>query len=623
MASKKNEDFELDAIAQILMNQSVQSSMSAPVRTLLVSAKLTDAQEILHQSGHTVLCVINGENKLVGMLSRWDVDVALRHGLADSHVRTCMVWPVRAISPQNTLFEAHALMKTYGIGRLPVVSSSGDLAGIITRSDLLRRMPVPMQSSVSQLPIEPLVDSAAVPDAAALYQQLAQRSGPIWPLLTSIAEVAEEKGWAIYAVGGAVRDLLLSHMGYPYPLTDIDLVVDGVEAEAGAGVLLAQSIQDKYPQVALKVFGEFQTAELTWPVSAQNADGKSTPKTLSALSIDIATARTEFYPYSAANPVVASSTIHQDLYRRDFTINAMALRLNGDGRGQLLDFFGGWLALQQRHVRVIHPNSFIEDPTRIFRAVRFAVRLGFALDDYTEQLVYCAVGSGIYSRLQATGQKVPALQSRLLAELQKNLISPLWQQALMRLNQLGAFACLHPEMSIAPDLWQQLGRMVRWQPKFLPDYPCWRLLLVLLIAQLPSEQRKGVAIALNLDAQSQHQLANLHQWESALLVQLPTADRPSQIYECLHSRSLTEQLLIVARHPYTLGPQIWHYIVHLSRMPPLINGGTLKRLGYPPGPAYREILAAVHQLTLDGELNTSEAAVAYVLANYPIASNGL
>ena len=99
--------------------------------------------------------------------------------------------------------------------------------------------------------------------------------------------------------------------------------------------------------------------------------------------VDIATARTEFYPYPAANPEVEASSIQQDLYRRDFTINAMAIRLTEPGAGQLLDFFGGLVDLQQQTIRVLHPNSFIEDPTRIYRAVRFAVRLEFTLDPQT------------------------------------------------------------------------------------------------------------------------------------------------------------------------------------------------------------------------------------------------
>ncbi len=663
MASRKPHDFEqdlpgeglsvedlpVDAIAQELPKMPLESYassyMSTPVRTVLSSATLGDAQAILLRYGHTGLCVVNQAGQLVGMLSRRDVEVAIRHGLSQAMVLTCMSTPVRAIAPHTSLRQARLLMATYDIGRLPVIDSSaaldtasgtvsdafasGTLVGIITRSDILRQLQTDALNADSQsLSLNPKAadwqsTSIETADDSHLYKQLALRSGPLWPAIEIIIKAVESKGWALYVVGGAVRDLLLSQGGQVCPLTDIDLVVDG--AEPGAGVTLAEAIRASYPQVDLKVYGDFQTATLTWPSafveeSRIKGDVEAAAVTHDAeLVIDIATARTEFYPYPAANPEVESSTIHQDLYRRDFTINAMAIRLDGKSRGRLLDFFGGRRALEQRFIRVIHSNSLIEDPTRIFRAVRFAVRLGFELDDYTERLIRCAVHSQIYARLQASGQKIPALQSRLTAELKSILSADYWDAALAKLNQLGALACVHHTLSLNPDLWLQLRRALRWQHQLLPEQPRWQLLLVLIIAQLLPADRRQVAHRLNLDAESQRQLKNLHRWEEALIAKLPAATRPSEIYDCLFSYSLVEQLLIVARHPYTLGPQIWHYICHLSRIPPLINGGTLKRLGYAPGPQFREILTAVHQATLNGELDTADEAEAYVLANYSVS----
>ncbi|MGB5913832.1 MAG: hypothetical protein WBG63_03130, partial [Phormidesmis sp.] len=170
---------------------------------------------------------------------------------------------------------------------------------------------------------------------------------------------------------------------------------------------------------------------------------------------------------------------------------------------------------------------------------------------------------------------------------------------------------------------QQMRRLARWQAKFAPDHPRWLLLLMLLLAQLEPIVGDRVAARLNLDSQNQSQLQQVHQWEPRLVSQLPKAQKPSQIYDCLHRCGLVELLLIASLHPYTLGPQIWHYIVQLSRMPTLINGDTLKRLGYRPSPQFREILAAVHRLSLDGKLDTSAAAQTYVLFHYPLPSNSL
>ncbi len=595
-------------------NAIAQSCMSSPVRTVPLSMTIGEAQKRLLRYGHTALCVVDAEDKLLGMLSRRDVDIAVRHGLSQAPIATCMNVPVKTIEPKTSLAEIHALMVTYDIGRLPVLSENV-LVGIVTRSDLLRQLSaIDSHDSQGQLPYETAYARSniqMIPSADVLYQHLKERIAVVWPALMLIAAAAKEKGWALYMVGGAVRDLLLNMLGQSYPLTDIDLVVDG--AQPGAGGILAEIIQARYPQVAVRVYGEFQTATLCWPISEPVN-----------FSVDIATARTEFYAYPAANPEVEASTIHQDLYRRDFTINAMALRLDGistEGNSysakRLLDFFGGWIDLQQGSVRVIHPNSFIEDPTRIFRAVRFAVRLGFELSPHTEQLIRYAVDSSTYAKLQNGTQKVPALQSRLTTELKYLLSLDRWEAALAEVERVGGLSCMHPSMAVSPVLWRQLRRMVRWHQKFALDQSRWLLLLSLLIAQLPSVECDRVTTMLNLDTASQHRLKHLHKWEETLLEQLTHIRQPSRIFNYLQPYAKFELLLMADRHPYTLGPHIWHYIFHLSRMPPLINGGTLKRLGYRPGPQFREILTAVHQRTLDGDLRTAQSAEAYVLKTYP------
>ena len=448
------------------------------------------------------------------------------------------------------------------------------------------------------------MDLSSLPEAAVLRSQLKMRVGEIWPALMLIGAIAEEKGWALYLVGGAVRDLLLSLSGQPYPLTDIDLVVEG--ADSGAGVLLAQAIQERYEAVKVQVYGQFQTAELVWP-SAQ------------PWLVDIATARTESYPYPAANPEVTSSSIRQDLYRRDFTINAIAMQLTGAHPGTLLDCFGGWSDLNQKSVRVLHANSFIDDPTRIFRAVKFAVRLGFTLHPQTETLIRAALTSGLYEQMRLSQKKAPALQSRLKSALIGLLKESGWSQSLRLLGKLGALACLHPQLHMTPALWQQLHRMDRWLSKFEVTSPHWLLLLWLLIAQLDPPYRSQVVQTLNLDSKSQQCLKNLHQWEQQLLTQLVPSASPSQIYQALQPYDKSELLLIAARHPYTLGGHIWQYVVRLSQMPALINGGTLKQLGYRPGPQFRDMLETVHHLTLDGAIASAADAEDYIVQHYPKA----
>lgn len=641
--------------SQIPQMITAKALMSSPVRTILPTTSVDEAQRVLLRYGHTGLCVVNQATELVGIISRRDVDIALRHGLGHAPVKGCMNVQIKSIAPETPITEIQSLIRTHDIGRLPVLAD-GALIGIVTRTDLLRQIhpdrsaqqltnwPVDWLASQPEKSYETASDLAIAqtslnrpPAAATLYQQLKNRIREIWPVLQLIATAADRRGWTLYIVGGAVRDLLLSLLSKgslskgsepAFALTDIDLVVDG--AETGAGMTLAKSIQSSYPNVTVQVHGQFQTASLIWhPHDAASPPTATSPETIkksdtetwhsqSPLLIDIATARTEFYPYPAANPEVEASTIRQDLYRRDFTINAMAMQMNGSQPGHLLDFFGGWIDLQQRHIRVLHANSFIEDPTRIFRAVRFAARLGFAIEAQSEQFIRYALSSGVYTRMLTSADKTPALQTRLKAELKYLLTAPQWEVSLAQIEHLGAWACLHSSLKMSPDLWKQLRRMDRWLIRFEVDQPRWLMLLALIIAQLEPADRASTALNLELDARSRYRLENLHLWEADLLTQIPQADKPSQIYRLLQPYAHAALLLMGDRHPRQLGPKIWQYVVRHSQMPPLINGATLKRLGYQPGPQFRGILAAVHYASLNGEVTTAQAAEAYVVAHYPL-----
>ena len=525
------------------------------------------------------------------------------------------------------------MLLRYGDSALSVVDADGGLVGVVFKRDIdiavrhgLGDRPAKEWMNAQVVSTSPDSDVPCPPSAETLHQTLKDRLFEIWPALMLIAEVAQQKEWKLYLVGGAVRDLLLefvpSFEGGPQALTDIDLVVEG--AGSGAGVALAEALQAKYPQASLQTYGQFQTAALAWPAYSQVGD--------KTLLVDIATARTEFYPYPAANPDVEASSIQQDLYRRDFAINAMAIGLttgrDGSSVGTLLDFFDGWRDLQRNHVRVLHSNSFIEDPTRIFRAVRFAVRLGFSIAPQTERFIRSALSSGIYARMLASPDKTPALQSRLQAELKYLLETKTWDIALQEIDRLGAWACLDDELSVMPALLRQLRRLDRWLVRFSGKgdkkigptlnlgQPRWLIFLELLLLQLPTKKAVRAALNLNLGALSLRRLEKIHSSEAHLLAQFSQPKRPSQIYLLLSSYALCELLMMGDRHPYTLGPHIWQYIVQLSKVAPPIDGATLKRLGLQPGPQFRKIIAEVHQLALDGELTTPQAAETYVLTHY-------
>jgi tRNA nucleotidyltransferase (CCA-adding enzyme) len=449
-----------------------------------------------------------------------------------------------------------------------------------------------------------------------LLSTLQKRLEPaIWKLLQQVTAAAQAQGWNLYLVGGGVRDVLLQENHKPLLLQDIDLVVDGYHRsmDTHAGVELASAIEQMYPQVSVTIHGEFQTAALTWhqdPV-------------LGNLLMDIATARTEFYPYPAANPQVEASSIRQDLYRRDFTINALAVRLTPPKRGEysrkgdLLDFFGGLLDLRSHQIRVLHANSFIEDPTRIYRAVRFAVRLGFTIEPQTEEYIRYAIDNQIYEQLRLIDRQTPALTTRLRAELKYIFQSNYWQPALKLLAQLNALTCLHQDLSLTPTLNREIHFVSKWLILFEPKVSeHWLIRLETLIAHLPPKERVIVAENLQLPKDSLQRLEQLEIWETQLASQLAKTQLDSQIYQLLHPYKSLQLILFAAKSELNNRRRIWQYITYLSQIKPLLNGNDLKTLGFKPGPLYKQILDDVLNKTLDHQISDRTMAIEYVKSKY-------
>ena len=456
-----------------------------------------------------------------------------------------------------------------------------------------------------------------------------------WQFLQGVAQAAADRHWHLYLVGGAVRDLYLSKLNsqlnaelnsHSLVLPDLDLVVEGYprdrdnpDGTEAAGVALAQVLLHTYPGARLDVHGRFQTAALQWhhdPI-------------LGCLSVDIATARTEVYPYPAANPEVAASSIRQDLYRRDFTINALAIRLTPPHSTELLDCFGGLSDLEAGLLRTLHPQSFIEDPTRIYRGVRFAVRLGFRFEPQTLRSLQDAIESGVYDRIQTEQAITPALQTRLRSELQYLFDAPYWKPALQGLGSLKALSCIHRSLELTPLLWQKI-RLANYCLRYLPhsstETPLtqWLLFVEVLLAHLAPADTDAVATKLQLPTESIHRLQQLPAIQAHLQVHLEQAVQVQvQVQDQgLKSQRLRSQvvklftpydrstLILVAlqtssRH---LRRSVWQYLTHWRWIKAPLTGHDLKALGYQPGKAFKTILDRLLAAYLDGQLTANNAA---------------
>jgi len=641
--------------AQLPQPLTARELMSSPVRTVRPDITIDEAQRILLRYGHSGLSVVEADGTLVGVISRRDIDIALHHGFSHAPVKGYMTSNLRTITPDTLLPEIEDLMVTYDIGRLPVLDR-GQLVGIVTRTDVLRQLHKRgfgngdrasgngrNANSRFSMPhfLLPLLQQLLIPE--------------LWELLTIAAQEAENRGWQLFLVGGAVRDVLLlalhgQELGRDRRLIeDIDLVVDGFHraADVGAGVELARSLQARYPQARLEIHGKFQTAALLWhhdPV-------------FKSLWVDIATARTEFYPYPAANPEVEASSIQQDLYRRDFTINALAVRLTPPRSGELLDFFGGVLDLQANQIRVLHANSFIEDPTRIYRAVRFAVRLGFHIDPQTEGYIRHAIASGIYHQVRKRtdpGFRAPALQTRLKAELKYILQAPYWQAALNFLADLDALQCIHPTLKADASLWRELclaERLIQQQAKaegnslgrggtgkpgnvsgldevssssrplslsFSSPLTPWLLRLEVLLAHLAPQYREEIATNFQLPADSIDRMSQLAEAQQTLTEKLRECDRPSWVVQLLRQYDSELLVLVAIRSDRPTRKLIWRYLTGWAQVKAPLDGNDLKQLGYKPGRHFKPMLDALLTATLDGQISDRATAEQFLKQHYSL-----
>jgi tRNA nucleotidyltransferase (CCA-adding enzyme) len=642
--------------AQIPHPPTARELMSSPVRSIRPDTSVGEAHRILLRYGHSGLSVVDTGDRLAGIISRRDIDIALHHGFSHAPVKGYMTPQLKTITPDTLLPEIESLMVTYDIGRLPVLEN-GLLVGIVTRTDVLREL---HQQKARDTGSNAELSYGHKPESV---EQLLRSgiSAELWQLLSIAANMCNKRGWQLYIVGGVVRDLLLA-TDDQLVLADIDLVVDGYvrSGNAGAGVELASELQKLYPTARLDVHGQFQTAALFW--------NKDSP--FGSLWLDIATARTEFYAYPAANPEVEASSIRQDLYRRDFTINALAVRLGIPRSGELLDFFGGLLDLESKQIRVLHANSFIEDPTRIYRAVRFAVRLGFAIEPQTEAYIRHALASGIYDRIQGENGRAPALETRLKSELKYILQAPYWQVALQMLGDLQGLRCIHPTLDLNRELWRQLrlldhflqGRKKnpplpppmgeirtspsqggkeeeppQWgkernHPQFpMPNAQCpipnaqfpiinipdWQMRLEVLIAYLAPEYRGKVATNLQLPVESIKRLQELSVGNQELLERLPKCELPSQLVLLLRNYELPMLIAIALQSPRSIRRQIWEFFTKWVNVTPPLNGNDLKALGYQPSPGFKLMLDDLLAASLDGYLPDRTSAISFLAQRYP------
>jgi tRNA nucleotidyltransferase (CCA-adding enzyme) len=578
----------------------VRTVMSLGVRTVRPSEPIHTVAQHMLRTGHEGFPVVGSEGNILGLVTRNAVDRARQHQWEYQPVERVMQHGAVSVSPEDSVERVRALMIQTGWGQIPVVED-GQLIGVVTRTDLIR------------LPLS---------EANAVQQDIVRRMeqyfpAPLLALIRQIGELAAQQGYNVYFVGGIVRDLLLGQ-----PLMDVDIVVEGHAITLGKA--LAQRLGGE-----IHTHSRFGTVKWTLPVDLweeletrneklemrnglaeiANRASRITHRESQHLPdfIDLVTARTEFYEHPTALPLVERSSIKQDLHRRDFTINTLAIRLDPQRWGELLDFYGGKADLDDGVIRVLHSLSFIDDPTRILRAARFEARLGFHLDLQSESLIANALP--MLDRI--TGGRIRHELDLIFREAKP-------EAALDRLQALGALAHIDPELVSDAWLHERFARLRQPENQALWDigavHPAshdetheleffyWALFLYRLPAEAVERLIKRLLIPRRISS-GLRALPLLRQ----TLPKLETLERPSQIVALLEP--LPDALLPLAwlaSDNSTIKARLERYTREWRHVQCEITGKDLKKLGLSPGPVYRHIFEALRAARLDGEIATRD-----------------
>ncbi|RME54994.1 MAG: CBS domain-containing protein, partial [Caldilineae bacterium] len=591
-------------------------------QTLTPDVTVGEAARLMRRYGYEGFPVVqpgeNGKEEIVGLLSRREADRAMDHGLDRRTVGMLMRTGAVSIREDAPIEELHRLMIESGWGQIPVVNERGELVGIVTRTDLIKLWGK-----------EGAVMGGTQPETT---QLLAESLPPVqYRVLRMAGEAASEMGYMVYAVGGFVRDLLLERIDRQTGPLDVDIVVEG------DAIRLVDRLRSRCGGrvVAHRRFGtaKWLLHEAEHPITCEallQEEGSLPPH------LDFVTARTEFYTAPTVLPTVEQGSIKLDLHRRDFTINTLAIVLTPDRWGELLDFYGGLADLRRGVIRVLHSLSFVDDPTRILRAVRYEQRFDFHIEPRTLELLVDAV--------PLLDRVTPA---RIRHELDRILQEEAPEKALLRLDELGVLARIHPRLRPGPGFSAHCARLRRrladpadplaadvdeaierlyWGLLVYPALPDWlppqratRRWASPADAEdeesesVAEEEREDVeeelAERLRLRGETRRLMDRLrhlkaHRDELAQ-PELP----PSRVVEILDPAGATALFLFsILEDAAPIQERLQAYVTRWRDVRTALNGKDLQRMGLRPGPVFGRILGQLRAALLDGRIPPDEAA---------------
>ena len=556
--------------------------MSQPAIGIEEGHTIAEADELmLHFGLKTMPVFAPMTRRCTGLIDSQITQKAISHGLAGAPLTDYMRRNLKTLPVTATLRDITTVIVGARQRLVPIVSGGSSVVGVVSRTDLIN---IFAQEPGRMNPTD------RAPKSRNMGRTMRDRlPKDVLDILEKAGALGRSRQTPVYVVGGFVRDLLLKT-----PNHDIDLVVEGDGigfARAFAGVLGGR----------VRVHKKFLTSVVIFP----GAGGKEE-------RVDVATARLEYYESPAALPTVEHSSIKMDLYRRDFTINALAIRLDCEPMGEIVDFFGGQKDIRDRVIRVLHTLSFVEDPTRCLRAVRFEQRYHFRIGPATEKLIKNDVSLKLLDKLSP---------SRLFNEFEHICAEETAILCIRRLHELGILQAIHPQLSITPDRKEMLirtAKVMAWYRLLYIDEEMrpWLVYFLVLCSSLTYAvtlevfRRLGIPPALKNEVLGCREKARSLRSSLKRLTATP-GFRVSALCSMLRPLPVEFVLYLMAdmEVPETRRA-LSRYITVWRTEKPGVDGSDLKKLGLAPGPAYGVILQRLLEAKLDGTAASPEEQLA-------------
>jgi tRNA nucleotidyltransferase (CCA-adding enzyme) len=562
--------------------------MSSPVIHIPPRASVKEAADLMTRYNINVLLVMEDEGPLQGVITRQIVEKAVFFSLGDVKVQEYMNIEFSTVRPDASLESVKDIIVKERARILPVVEESG-VRGVITRTDLLS---VLVGESPTPEPLyEPRHASHYIRKknmSAMLKERLPRK---IINRLKNLGQVADMLGYNAYLVGGLVRDVLLKRENL-----DVDVVIEG------DGIKFAREFVKHY-SARMRSHQKFGTAVLIFP------DG---------FKADVATARMEYYEAPGAPPIVETSSLKMDLYRRDFTINTLAIKLNQRHYGTLIDYFGAQKDIKEKSLRVLHNLSFVEDPTRMLRAVRFEQRFGFRIGKLTLALMKNALK--IHSFQDLAGR-------RFFTELKLILKQKDPIRAIERMDELGILRFISPGLQLTDrtrTLLEEIRRVIAWYNLLYLGEPFepWKVYWHGLTDDVDPKTLTALAELMGMTDAPGRRLLSQNEAADSLLDALFKFEQDNHTLYTLLTPYDTETLLFtMARATQEkIRRLISLYFTKLKQTTIQTSGKDLLEMGFKPGPLFKEIFDRVLAGRLNDRLRTKEDEIALVKKHFSPSS---